>query len=192
MSPSRNPNSDFSLEETAAAVPAPEVQKSTRKKRAVSIPITEDGQLDLGRVRSSEDVERARQALGMIKDVEPVVERPKVAINRAFIPTAYSLLEVIIQRTGRIFLKWPPDLASEMYFSPEKKEALIEPTAVVLERYAPLWLIENQDIAALGAALTDAVNDMVNKGVERYTAKVRASQEIPQGEQPVNGVAQVQ
>jgi hypothetical protein len=70
-----------------------------------------------------------------------------------------------------------------MHFSPEKKAALVLPTKAVLEKYAPKWLVDNQDVAALGAALTDAVNDMVNTGVQRYTEKVRAAQLAQQ--QPV-------
>jgi hypothetical protein len=71
-----------------------------------------------------------------------------------------------------------------MHFSPEKKDALIPPTKAVLEKYAPKWLVDNQDVAALGAALTDAVNDMVNTGVQRYSEKVRAAQLAQQQTQP--------
>jgi hypothetical protein len=118
--------------------------------------------------------------------------KEKPHINREFIPHAYSLLEVAIQRGGRLFLKWPAELVAEMHFDPKKKEALTEPTAAVLEKYAPTWLVDNQEIAALAAALTDAINDMVTQGVNRYIVKVQAAQAAGAVGQPVNGAAVTQ
>jgi hypothetical protein len=183
MSPSRNPESAFSLDgETSAPAPgvgptAPAAQSATATRRPVKrgffVPITTTGQLDIDRVRDPEGLERARAALGVVDPATiPPPEKPK--INKEFILPAYSLLEVGIRFVGRKALHWPDALAEKMAFSPEKKQALVEPTATVLSRYAPAWLVANQDIAALGAALADAVDDMIQRGVKEYVTEVQA------------------
>lgn len=185
MSPARNPDAGgFSLDMDTKPLSSEPVPR--KRTRVIRVPLTDDGKLDTSKV-SPETVENVRQAIGMTTP-EPVVEKTPVHINREFIPNIYSLLEVIIQKAGQMLLKWPPDLASEMYFSPDKKEALTEPTALVLEKYAPTWLVDNQEVAALGMALTAAVNDMVQSGVARYTAKKQAEMiQANQQAQPVNG-----
>lgn len=182
MSPSRNPDSVFSLDgETTAVSSTPVSSSATRSrvpKRGFFVPITESGKLDVDRVRDTEGLEKARAALGV---VDPASLPPKepIKIKSEYILPAYSVLEVLIRFAGRKLLKWPNELAQEMYFSPEKKQALVAPTAEVLSRYAPTWLVDNQDFAALAAALTDAVDDMVNGGVARYMAKKQAASPSP-------------
>lgn len=174
MSPSRNPESAFSLEDQATPMPmgvtVPPPTRSRPAKRGVFVPITETGKLDVDRISKPDEIERARAALGVVDPATIPPPAPK-PIKKDFILPAYSLLEVVIRLVGRKLLKWPDELAAEMYMSPEKKEALVEPTAEVLQRYAPSWLIDNQDIAALTAALGDAVDDMINGGVRRWQAK---------------------
>lgn len=179
MSPARNPESDFTLDPTASA-PAPgqaAAATAPRKKlrTTISVPLTDAGLLDVERIRDPQAIERARSALGVIDPATiPSKEPPK--INREFIKPAYSLLEVAIRFVGKKALKWPEELTAKMKFSEEKKEALIEPTATVLAKYAPTWLVENQDIAALGACLADAVDDMIQRAITEYVAEVKAAQ----------------
>lgn len=189
MSPARNPESDFSLSDNstptplAASVPAP---TPTRRAKRLGIFVTPDGQLDATKANSPEDIERIRIALA-IKAPEPL---QPIHVSREFIPQMYSLLEVGIQQAGRLLLKWPPALANEMYFSEEKKKELVEPTGAVLDKYAPKWLVSNQEVAALAMALSSAVHEMVTKGVERYALKVAAAQQAAAPPpQPVNGHA---
>lgn len=173
MSPTRNPDTGFSLDgENPAVVTA---TKPRAVKRGFFVPITESGKLDVDRVRDTEGLEKARAALGV---VDPASLPPKepIQIRKEYILPAYSVLEVLIRLAGRKILKWPEELAAEMYFSEKKKEALVGPTAEVLSRYAPSWLVDNQDWAALTAALTDAVDDMINGGAARYMAKKSAPQ----------------
>lgn len=169
MSPTRNPDSSFTLDGNPLPSTSQPLSVPRVRTKAIRIPLTDDGKLDSSKL-APETVDKIRLAVGGTI-AEPIIEKPPIKINREFIPTAYSLLEVGIQQAGKFFLKWPSDLASEMVFSPDKKEELIEPTAAVLEKYAPSWLVENQEIAALGAALTSAVNDMVSKGTERWALK---------------------
>lgn len=166
--PQRNPNADnFTLADS----PTPANSEQPKKKPTfLRVPLNDDGSIDTTRVSAS-TIERVRVAVGTEPAKAPEPERPAIVINRDFIPGAYSLLEVIIRRAGRALLKWPPDLAAEMQFSEEKKAKLVEPTAKVLERFAPLWLIENQDIAALVAVLSDAVDDMIQKGTVAWATK---------------------
>lgn len=182
MSPSRNPDSTFTLEDqpasSSSSSSSPTIPRGRIKKRAVFVPLTTDGKLDVDRVRDTSELEQARSALGVVDPATiPPPEAPK--IRKEFILPAYSVLEVLIRLAGRKLLKWPDELTSEMRFDEKKKEALVEPTAAVISKYCPSWLIENQDIAALAAVLTDAVDDMVNQGVVRYVAKVRAGQQAP-------------
>jgi hypothetical protein len=182
--PTRKPETEFSFDSSNAASPSGYMSTSasqppTRKrtpKRGIFVPLTESGTLDTDRVVEPEKIEIARAALGV---VDPATLPPKepVHINTEFILPAYSLLEVIIRFAGKKLLKWPEPLAAEMYFSEEKKHALVAPTEAVLSRFAPSWLIENQDIAALGAAFAAAVDDMVSKGVQRYVEKLTAAQQ---------------
>ncbi len=180
MSPTRNPDSNFSLDDTLAtggapSAPAPAIPKGRTKKRAVFVPLTTDGKLDVDRVRDSAELEAARSALGV---VDPATLPPAVkpTIRKEYILPAFSLLEVAIRFLGKQVLKWPNELTVEMHFDEQKKQAMVEPTSAIIATYAPGWLIENQDMAALGAMLTDAIDDMINKGVARYQAKVRAAQ----------------
>lgn len=180
MSPARNPESAFSLDDSVSApapgqAAAPATTPRKRIRTTIAVPITEAGLLDTDRIRDPQAIERARAALGVVDPATlPPPEPPK--INKEFIKPAYSLLEVAIRFVGRKALKWPDELAVKMRFSEEKKEALVEPTATVLARYAPAWLVQNQDIAALGACLADAVDDMVNRAINEYVAEVRAAQ----------------
>jgi len=175
MSPSRNPDSSFSLDGETATVSAPPSTATRARvpKRGFFVPITESGKLDVDRVRDTEGLAKAREALGV---VDPASLPPKepIKIRKEYILPAYSVLEVLIRLAGRKLLKWPDELAAEMYFAPDKKEALVEPTAEILSRYAPIWLVDNQDFAALAAALTDAMDNMINSGVARWQAKKAA------------------
>lgn len=182
MSPVRNPDSGFSLDDTlqSSAMPssAPIIPKGRTKKRAVFVPLTIEGKLDVDRVRDTAEIEQARSALGVV-DPATIPEKPKPTIRKEYILPAYSLLEIVIRFAGRKLLKWPDELAMEMKFDEKKKEALVEPTSAIISNYAPGWLIDNQDMAALGMLLTDAIDDMINQGVARYVAKVKAAQEQP-------------
>lgn len=188
--PARNPESGFSLDEVSSAPspgnsPAPSATRRTPTKRGFFVPITESGQLDIDRVRDTGGLERARAALGVVDPASLPPSEP-VKINKEFILPAYSLLEVAIRFVGKKALKWPDALAEKMRFAPEKKEALVEPTAAVLAKYAPKWLVDNQDIAALGACLTDAVDEMVNRAVSEYVIEVKAAQSRPVPPPPTN------
>jgi hypothetical protein len=173
MSPSRNPE-------------APEVQNTlspetasirpVRKRAGFFVPVNpETGIIDASRAKP-EQLEALRQSLG-IKAEEK--ERPKADISPKLISHAYSLLEVVIQQAGKLLLKWPKELASEMEFSPAKKAELAEATKELADKYAPVWLIDNQELAAFGMAFTSAMNDMVNHATERYMIKVLQGQAPP-------------
>jgi hypothetical protein len=176
--PQRKPESEFSIDDSVNTSAA-SVSQPTRKrnvKRGIFVPLTETGALDVDRIVEPEKIEMARSALGVV-DPSTLPPKEPVHINPEFILPAYSLLEVAIRWIGKKALKWPPALADEMYFSEDKKQALVAPTAAVLSRFAPTWLVENQDIAALGAAFASAVDDMVSKGVQRYADKITAQRD---------------
>lgn len=192
MSPTRNPES-FSLQDNPVPVnsgaPAPDAEPTRikTKRRGFYVPITPDGTLDTSRITDPTTLERLKATLNV---TEPAKEEKEssVKINRNVIPLAYNLLESGIQKVGIIVLKWPKDLADEMYFSVEKKEALVEPTAILIEKYSPAWLISNQELAMFCMAFTDAVQDMVQNGAARYIAK----QQLVAKDQPIDGAVVTQ
>lgn len=193
MSPTRNPESFSMLDNpipiNGGGAPAPDAEPTRikTKRRGFYVPITPDGTLDASRITDPTTFEKLKATLNV---AEPAKEEKEssVKINRNVIPLAYNLLESGIQKVGIIVLKWPKDLADEMYFSVEKKEALIEPTALLIEKYSPAWLISNQELAMFCMAFTDAVQDMVQNGAARYIAK----QQIIEKEQPTNGAVVTQ
>lgn len=186
MSPKPSPTAEFSLdnEQPISQVPSVGATANRARSKGIYIPVTEDGKLDTTRIRDAAGVERARIALtGSAKpEAEKPVDVKPLDINPNTILIAYSLLEVVVQKAGKYFLKWPTDLTDEMHFSPEKKQALVAPTTAVIQKYSHKlgWLAENQEVTALGMALADAVNDMVEHGVLRYQLKLRDAQTVEQ------------
>lgn len=106
---------------------------------------------------------------------------PMMTIDRSAIPTLYDGVAMVISSAGRIFLKWPRDLCVLMKYSDAQKERLKEPTAKVIEKRAPKWLIENQDVVALALAFASCTKEMVENAVIVYAT----THQPPQ--QPVNG-----
>lgn len=181
MSPSRNPNS-FNLDsEPIASLPKIEGSPRPRKRAGFFVPLNpETGEIDLSRANPEQLAKL--QTIVATKSAEKEPEKPRPEFNPEFIPYAYGLLEVIIQRVGKLLLKWPPQLAAEMTFSKDKVEKMVEPTKALLDQFAPTWLIENQAIAAFGMGFADLMNDMVTKGTERYMIKViRGEAPLPPG-----------
>jgi hypothetical protein len=169
--PRRNPDTSFSLAE-AASMPdtTPTLSRPRPKRSGFYVPIDQvTGQIDMARARP-EQIEQLRTTLTAPKAIEP--EKPPVNLDPKLIEQGYSLLEVIIQRGGKFLLKWPNDLAVEMRFAEDKKARLVETSKPLADKYCPVWLVENQELAAFGAALADAVNDMVMNATRRYGQKV--------------------
>lgn len=177
--PKAKTDSSFSLESPEPGATSPEVvagtpsPKPARKKAGIFVPIDPaTGALDMSRATAPQiaALQNAMAGSQPDKKEEPKKNRPK--INPKYVPQAYNLLEIIIQQAGKLLLKWPKELASEMHFSEDKKRALTEPTAELIDAYAPDWLLDNQAMAAFSVAFSDAINDMVQRGSERYVIKI--------------------
>src|SRR5271157_2081976 len=169
MTPVRNPNPGFSLDDSKPTLvnsPTP-----ARKRAGFFVPLNpETGEIDMGRA-NPEQIAKLQAAIGSSKPKEET-KKPSPEINPALIDQFYSLLEMGIRLAGRKLLHWPPDLAAEMYFSPDKKADLIAPTKALVDEFAPAWLCDNQKFIAFGTALGIAVNDMQEKAIARYMTRV--------------------
>lgn len=176
MTPIRNPS--FSLDAEIPSQGSSSSPRPARKPRTgFFVPLNpETGDIDMARA-NPEQIAKLQAAIKPKEETKETKARPE--INPALIESFYSLLEVGIQRAGKFILKWPPQLANEMYFSPDKKAALIQPTKELAEEFAPAWIVEHQAFVAFGAALGAAVNDMVEKGMERYMTKVLKGEAPP-------------
>lgn len=179
MTPVRQPG--FNLD-SSQGQPSPQdgaTARPARKTAGFVVPINPDtGEIDVTRL-SPEKLAKLQTASGGKPEEKRETPKPKVEVKPELIEGFYSLLEMGIQKAGKWLLKWPPQLAVEMHFSPDKKAALIAPTKALADEFAPLWLAENQHFIAFGAALTAAVDDMVEKAGERYISKVLRGEAPP-------------
>jgi hypothetical protein len=55
-----------------------------------------------------------------------------------------------------------------MTYDEKAKEKLGPPTTAVLERFAPVWLAKNQDLAMLGVALATETQAMIQRAGTQY------------------------
>jgi hypothetical protein len=79
----------------------------------------------------------------------------------------------------------PPDIAQEAFpFTPSDKETLRKPTAKIINKYAPAWLVKYQDEIALTLMLVTVINAKIqlcnNLAASRRQTETPAPTEIVQ------------
>lgn len=139
---------------------------ASRKKKGIFVPTTDDGTIDFQRFKEGQ----REKFEDVIRSLPGDAQKSAVpfAVNREFIPTMYDAISMVIQTVGKFALKWPADLAGLMRYSEEQKEKLTEPTAKVIERYSPKWLLQNQELAAFLMAFTTCTKEMIENAVITY------------------------
>lgn len=153
---------------------APGEAKEAPKR--ISIPLNGDGSIDLSTMREKTK-DQLTAAIHRTKGFTgasgaPVV--PALSVDRNFVPMMYDSLCASLRLVGGMFFKWPEDLTKFMQFSEDEKDKLKEPTALVIEKYAPVWLLTHQEEAALLQAIIIASQSMVGRAVQSFVAERRA------------------
>jgi hypothetical protein len=137
------------------------------------IPITEEGVIDMSRIKDPAVLEKARAALGMEGgSVAATVETPKVP--REFIGPLYDGIAWVIGWTCQK-AKWPKILTPEemvifranMKYSDEFKEKAAEPTAALIDKHVgnsklAKWLMEHSELAVLAKLFAEGTTEMMN------------------------------
>jgi hypothetical protein len=137
------------------------------RKTGIFLPLNEEGGIDIKRLRGEDwKLDAARRALGTAPGEKPA----GLSINEDFVRGLYRGFEVTLQRIGTLFLKWPADLASLIAYSDEQKNKLVPPTKAVIEKFAPRWLINHQEIATLAVILSAETHEMITRALTIYVS----------------------
>jgi len=143
--------------------------------------------------RFSSLVSNDADALEMIGLAAGQAETTPITVDRDSIPLIYDTIAMVIKTSGRLFLKWPPQLCAFMNYTEEQKEKLKEPTAKVIEKRAPAWVVKNQDVLALLMAFSAITKEMMTNAIVQWQISVRSQSAVvdrgPEVE-PTNGVGQ--
>lgn len=138
-----------------------------KKRSGYFIPLTDDGELDIARLRGdTARVDAVRAALNAQGDAGAAI--PAFKVNPELPGYLYDGLSKLIQTVGTNFLHWPADFAALMKYSDASKAKLGPPTAAIIERYSPMWLAKNQDLAMLGVSLATETQTMIQQAGIAY------------------------
>jgi hypothetical protein len=173
-------------EEATVNVKTSEPEKSDKKRTGIFLPLNDDGTIDDKRLRGETwRIDLARKA---VASSIPGSEKPAgIQVSNDFVNGLYTGFETVLQRVGVLFLKWPKDLAGLMKYSDEQRAKLVPPTKAVIEKLAPSWLINNQEIVTLAVVLAAETQNMVFGALGEY---VKLHPELmPQPSKPTNGHA---
>ena len=180
--PRKRQDADQALPPDVETVPEQDASGISEKPRAIkdrlSITLKGDGSIDFDSLRGStrEKLQRALASSGNLGSGPAIALR----VNRDFIPNMYMSLCAGIQLGGQKLFSWPADLTKHMRFTSEELETLKEPTAKVIEKHAPAWLLTHQEEFALAQAIIVASKSMVDRAVALYVLSVKTqSPETP-------------
>lgn len=154
--------------------PKPEVNETPRTratKDRISVTLEKDGSINLAAMRPEN---RERLARAFATSGEPGAISP-LRVNRDFVPTMFDSLCAGIQLAGKNLFHWPDELTKHLRFNEAEKKELTEPTARVIEKYAPKWLFTHQEEFALAQALLVAAKSMAERATVLYIAEVSAA-----------------
>jgi hypothetical protein len=171
------PDEILTTENEGSVTSPSETQPKPEIKPRLSVPLKLDGSIDYDAMqdRSREKLQRALAASGSIGPVA----FPALRVNRDFIPHMYDSMCAGIQLAGQKLFHWPQELTTHMQFTPEEKEKLTEPTAKVLEKHAPAWLLSHQEEFALVQAIITCSKSMVERATYLYILSKDAQPKPP-------------
>ena len=181
--PKNNPEEITPEVATPTAVESAPAPRASKQR--LSVTLDDKGAIDFAAMRESTK-EQLRKALAGAQ-LGSDVKLPAFAVNREFVPQMYDSFASMIQLVGTKLFKWPPELTQFIRYSDEEKKALTEPTAKILEKSSPTWLLKYQEEAALVQMLVVASRSMVERAVGLYVMQMqhaapRATQPAPQAE----------
>lgn len=176
----KNPDSlDANLQPVEDLKPAP---------RRISIPLNDDGSVALGSMRDDQ-----------IADFKTLIHRPEIVEEVTPKPAAefisptscdgvFDVFGKVMSFTAVKFKDVPADIAEQAFpFTAAEKEMLREPTARVINKHAPAWLVKWQDEIALSLILVTVINAKIQLCNALLAA--RTPQVVPAPVTPINGEA---
>lgn len=209
--PKRKPDAEPEFQDESILSDEPNEKKwggARPRKPKITLPINDEGVIDMARVRDPALLEKARAALGMSagSTVEAAVDVPK--IPREYIPHLYDGLAWLFG-WGCQKAKWPRILTAEemkvfranLKYSDTFKEKASEPTAALIEKHVgnsrlAKWLMEHSELALLGQLLAAGTVEMmqnaakpimtariIKQEVEKANGGFPASENRPVGEE---------
>ena len=156
---------DLEIEEPE--VPQPE-QTAVNKRKGIYVPLTDDGALDLARVKAPDQMDAARIALGAGGGVDGAAA--VTPLDRALVGNIVDAYALLLQQGTRL-LKWPAEARSYIVFEGEAKEKIVDPLGKVLDKYGPAYLAKNQDVLSLVLAVGVATKTVLESAMQRYVAE---------------------
>jgi hypothetical protein len=103
----------------------------------------------------------------------------------------YDAVGMIYSTVVRFLMKWPPEALKLLAYNDEQKKALAEPTAAVLNKFAPALLMQNKELLVWGSVflMTTQANFLQAKAKAVEIFKQQAELKRLHGGAPENGKA---
>lgn len=177
--PKKKPQAEFDGMEEESILSDLDLPLSGKQPRGkhrpnIRIPLTEEGVIDMARIKDPAVLERARVALGMPEGSVP--EGVKVVeVPRQFVPWVYDGIAFAI---GKLFqvAKFPKVMTPEeraqfiagLKYSDKFKEEAKEPTGALLDKAMgksklAAWLMQHSDLAILAKMFSEETVAMVQR-----------------------------
>jgi hypothetical protein len=151
----------------------------------LQVSLKDDGSIDWEAMRDStrEKVKQAFRSTPGLND-GPAAQPPIQMFNPAMVSGMYDMLGSIEATVAERFGKIPQPIAQRVFaYTPAEKEMLAGPTARVLNKYIPDWMIKYQDEIALASTLIAITNAKVNAAITLARMSQANITEIPKKEE---------
>jgi hypothetical protein len=163
-------------EEPAAAQPSE--MGDSENKVSLQFFLKEDGTVDVERMRSAMK-DRIGEVLPKLQDAFGEKTSPSIAvpvIPEQYVSTLYDIVGSVEVLLFGAILKLDRDIAHQCFtYSKIEKEKLVPPTAIVLNKHLPDWLLKYKDEFALAALILM----MTTSKIQMAKALTAAKQAIP-------------
>ena len=147
-------SSEFSSD---ATIPTSEIP-STPMPRRISVLLNDDGSVAFGSMRDDQ-ISDFKKLIHRPEIVEEITPKPATFISPQACDGLFDVLGKIASFTATKFKDIPVDIADQAFlFTPQEKEILRDPTARVINKYAPTWMVKYQDEIALTLMVVTIVN----------------------------------
>lgn len=124
---------------------------ASKSANRILIPITAAGLIDLNKM--NRDAKKQLLDLAGREDVQKQlgIGKPAVTFDPEQCQRLYDAVGRIYATVGKYLLKMPVEATDQLAYTDDEKKALGEPTAKMLDSYAPDWLAKHQALAMWAA-----------------------------------------
>lgn len=145
MKTKRSPNEmKPEISAPASSAPAVEVEKINR----ISIPLTNDGQIDFERMHGKTR-EKVKQLMG-VNDIKVSSTEVIEVFDPAWTGSIFDSIGKLESFLASKLYQIPSDIADQAFtYSEAEKAKLAEPAAKVINKYATVWMVQFKDEIAL-------------------------------------------